>query len=73
MFLWNPIDLGYLASYAAGALSSGKITGKLGDQFNGGKLGAYKVVQSSDGGTEVILGAPFKFEPSNINEWKSVY
>jgi rhamnose transport system substrate-binding protein len=73
MFLWNPIDLGYLASYAAGALSGGKITGKIGDQFSGGKLGDYKVVESSDGGTEVILGAPFKFEPSNINEWKSVY
>jgi rhamnose transport system substrate-binding protein len=73
MFLWNPIDLGYLAAYAAGALSAGNITGKIGDQFNGGKLGAYKVVQSSDNGTEVILGPPFKFEPSNINEWKSVY
>jgi rhamnose transport system substrate-binding protein len=72
MFLWNPIDLGYLASYAAVALSSGKITGKVGDQFGGGKLGQYKVISSSDGGTEVILGPPFKFEPSNINEWKSV-
>ncbi|MDR0624707.1 MAG: substrate-binding domain-containing protein, partial [Treponema sp.] len=73
MFLWNPIDLGYLAAYAAGALSSGQITGKIGDQFGGGKLGDYKVVESADNGTEVILGPPFKFEPSNINEWKSVY
>jgi rhamnose transport system substrate-binding protein len=73
MFLWNPIDLGYLAAYAATALSSGKITGKIGDQFGGGKLGSYKVIQAADGGTEVILGPPFKFEPSNINEWKSVY
>jgi rhamnose transport system substrate-binding protein len=74
MFLWNPIDLGYLASYAATALSSGKITGKIGDQFSGGKLGQYTVVAaSSDSGTEAILGPPFKFEPSNINEWKSVY
>lgn len=73
MFLWNPIDLGYLAAYAAGALSSGKITGKIGDQFGGGKLGNYTVAKADDGGTEVILGPPYKFEPSNINEWKSVY
>jgi rhamnose transport system substrate-binding protein len=73
MFLWNPIDLGYLAGYAATALASGKITGAIGNQFNGGKLGQYKVIASSDNGTEVILGPPFKFEPSNINEWKSVY
>jgi rhamnose transport system substrate-binding protein len=73
MFLWNPIDLGYLASYAAGALASGKITGKIGDQFNGGKLGEYKIIQAADGGTEVLLGPPFKFDKANINEWKSVY
>jgi rhamnose transport system substrate-binding protein len=73
MFLWNPIDLGYLAGYAAVALSGGKITGKEGDQFGGGKLGNYTVAKASDGGTEVILGPPFKFDQANINEWKSVY
>ncbi|MDR1128548.1 MAG: rhamnose ABC transporter substrate-binding protein [Treponema sp.] len=73
MFLWNPIDLGYLASYAAVALSEGRIAGKVGDQFGGGKLGNYTAIQSGDGGTEVILGPPFKFDPSNINEWKAVY
>jgi rhamnose transport system substrate-binding protein len=74
MFLWNPIDLGYLASYAAKALSDGTITGKVGDQFGGGKLGSYTVAQEpGTGGTEVILGPPYKFEPSNIDEWKSVY
>ena len=32
-----------------------------------------KVTVASDGGTEVILGSPFKFDPSNIDEWKDVY
>ena len=32
-----------------------------------------KVTEASDGGTEVILGSPFKFNPSNIDEWKDVY
>jgi rhamnose transport system substrate-binding protein len=73
MFLWNPIDLGYLASYAAVALSKDAITGKTGEQFSGGKLGQYTVIQASDGGTEVVLGAPFKFDAANIDEWKEVY
>ncbi|MDR0486758.1 MAG: substrate-binding domain-containing protein, partial [Treponema sp.] len=73
MFLWNPIDVGYLGSYVATALSSGKISGKNGEQFTAGRLGSYTIVNAADGGTEVLLGPPFKFEPSNINTWKSVY
>jgi rhamnose transport system substrate-binding protein len=73
MFLWNPIDVGYLGSFVATALSSGNISGKDGDKFKAGRLGDYTIVKASDGGTEVLLGPPFKFEPSNINTWKSVY
>jgi rhamnose transport system substrate-binding protein len=73
MFLWNPIDVGYLGSYVATALTSGKITGKEGDRFSAGRLGQYTITKAPDGGTEVLLGPPFKFEPSNINTWKSVY
>ena len=36
-------------------------------------MGDYTVVKAGDGGTEIILGAPFKFDPSNIEEWKEVY
>jgi rhamnose transport system substrate-binding protein len=57
----------------ATALSSGNITGKNGDKFTAGRLGPYTIVSAADGGTEVLLGPPFKFEPSNINTWKSVY
>ena len=73
MFLWNPIDVGYLGSYVATALTSGKITGKAGDSFSAGRLGNYNIVQAPDGGTEVLLGPPFKFDQANINDWKSVY
>ncbi|MGE0074928.1 MAG: rhamnose ABC transporter substrate-binding protein [Sphaerochaetaceae bacterium] len=73
MFLWNPIDVGYLSAYAATAVSSGKITGAVGNSFSAGKLGNFTVTAASDGGTEVLLGPPFKFEPSNIAEWKTVY
>ena len=73
MFLWNPSDLGYVSAYTGMALAKGTITGKVGDTFTAGKLGQYKVTQAADGGTEVLLGPPFKFDPSNINDWKTVY
>ena len=73
MYLWNPIDVGYLGSYVATALTGGKITGKAGDSFTAGRLGNYTIVQAPDGGTEVLLGPPFKFDKANINDWKGVY
>lgn len=72
MYLWNPIDVGYLAGYAADALVKGTITGKVGDKFTAGRLGEKEVVADGDG-TQVMLGDPFKFDPSNIGEWKKVY
>jgi rhamnose transport system substrate-binding protein len=73
MYLWNPIDVGYLGSWVATALVSGKITGKAGDSFTAGRLGSYTIVSAPDGGTEVLLGPPFKFDKANINDWKGVY
>ena len=73
MYLWNPLDVGYLSGYAAAALVKGEITGAEGDTFDAGALGSYEVVGSSDGGTQILLGAPFKFDASNIAAWKTVY
>lgn len=72
MYLWNPIDVGYLAGYTAEALVSGKITGKVGDKLTAGDLGEKEVVEDGDG-TQIMLGDPFKFDSSNIAEWKAVY
>ena len=73
MFLWNPIDVGRLGAHVSMALVKGDITGAAGDKFTAGDMGDYEVVDAADGGTEVILGAPFKFDPSNIDEWKDIY
>lgn len=73
MYLWNPVDIGYLAGYTADALAEGKITGEAGGTFSAGSLGEKSVTSSDDGGTEVLLGDPFKFDYSNISEWKAVY
>lgn len=72
MYLWNPIDVGYLAGYAAEGLVNGKITGKVGEKVNAGTLGEKEIVQDGDG-TQIMLGDPFKFDASNISEWKTVY
>ncbi|WP_342431261.1 rhamnose ABC transporter substrate-binding protein [Neobacillus sp. FSL H8-0543] len=72
MYLWNPIDVGYLSGFAAEALVTGKIQGKVGDKFTAGDLGENEVVADGDG-TQIMLGDPFKFDPSNIAEWKDVY
>jgi rhamnose transport system substrate-binding protein len=73
MYLWNPIDVGYLSAYAAVAAVKGTLTGKVGETFDAARLGKFKVVAAGDKGTEVLLGAPFKFDAKNIAEWKKVY
>jgi rhamnose transport system substrate-binding protein len=73
MFLWNPIDVGYLGAYTGTALVSGKITGAVGDKYKAGRLGDYTITKAPDGGTEVLLGPPFKFDKANIGDWKAVY
>lgn len=63
--LWNPEDLGYLASYAADALIKGNITGAEGDKFTAGKLGDFVVGK----GGEVVLGPLFVFDKSNVGDF----
>jgi rhamnose transport system permease protein len=61
--LWNTIDLGYLTVFASAALSDGKL--KLGDrEIVAGRLGKVAVE-----GDQVMLGAPFIFNKSNIDKF----
>jgi rhamnose transport system substrate-binding protein len=66
--LWNPSDLGYLTIYALDSLATGKITGKVGDTFQAGKLGSY-TVQDSPNGPMVLLGQPTIFNKDNIDNF----
>lgn len=63
--LWNPEDLGTLATYAAAALVNGDITGAEGDTFEAGDLGEFTV--GADG--VVLLGDPFEFNADNIDDF----
>ncbi|THF86076.1 rhamnose ABC transporter substrate-binding protein [Deinococcus sp. KSM4-11] len=63
--LWNPADVGYLATYAAAALVSGQITGKEGEKFKAGKLGEYTIGKNG----EIIVGPPYTFDKANIDKF----
>jgi rhamnose transport system substrate-binding protein len=63
--LWDPANLGYLASYAAAALASGQITGAEGEKFKAGKLGERTIGKNG----EVILGPPTVFNKDNIDQY----
>ena len=61
--LWNTRDLGFLTVYVAEALAKGKL--KQGDSsITVGRLGRIEVR-----GSEVMLGAPFVFNKSNIHQF----
>ncbi len=61
--LWNTRDLGYLTVLAADALASGKLRpGQT--SLNAGRLGKIEVRKD-----QVILGAPFFFQESNIDRF----
>lgn len=63
---WNVQDLGYLTYYAAQAYAQCKVTGKEGEGFEAGRLGAYKV--GADG--EVVLGPAVIVTPENVDTFK---
>ena len=63
--LWDPAQLGYVATYAGAALHSGAITGAVGDTFIAGELGERTV---EEGGV-VLVGDPVKFNADNIDDY----
>src|SRR6266498_3938104 len=67
--LWNEKNLGYLATYVAHYVASGKLTGKLGQTFTAGRLGKFKVVKSDGNKPVVVLGPPLVFTPKNIDKY----
>jgi rhamnose transport system substrate-binding protein len=61
--LWNTMDLGYLTIHAAVALKAGTL--KPGDlRFIAGRLGKVEIQ-----GDNILLGQPFLFTKSNIDEF----
>jgi ABC-type sugar transport system substrate-binding protein len=61
--LWKTRDLGYLTVSAAASLARGNLP-KNASSFHAGRLGDVKIQ-----GTDIILGAPFVFTKSNIDQF----
>lgn len=66
--LWNPIDLGYVAVYAAVLGHNGEFDGAVGTSFDAGDT-TYEVVE----GGIAFLGDPFTFTIDNIATFKEIY
>jgi rhamnose transport system substrate-binding protein len=67
--LWNPIDLGYTSVMIVNALIKKQITGKAGDVVKAGRMGDIKV--GTDG--NAVMGVPFVFEKSNIEQYAKMF
>ena len=68
-FLWNPIDLGYVASYAAVALVNGDITGAAGDNVVAGDYNLTVEDKGEDGATILYLNKLNCFNKDTVNDW----
>ena len=62
--LWNPVDLGYAATYAMRAVADGKLKAGA-TEVEAGKLGKLNVVN----GSEILLGPPFVYSKANIDQF----
>jgi rhamnose transport system substrate-binding protein len=62
--LWNPIDLGYAATYVLRAAVDGTLQPGA-TSVEAGRLGTLQVVN----GSEILLGAPFIYTKENINDF----
>ncbi len=69
MALWNPIDLGYSATYIAYQLIKKTVTGKTGDVVKAGRMGNIKVLANG----ESVMGVPFVFKKDNIAKFAAMF
>jgi rhamnose transport system substrate-binding protein len=67
--IWNPIDLGYTATYLAYAAVKGKASGKEGEQIAAGRMG--KVTMEGSG--EAAMAPPFTYNAGNIDKFAKIF
>lgn len=69
MSLWNPIDLGYTATYIAAKLVAGEFQGKQGEVMKVGRMGEIVI----GNGKVAIMSEPYVFEKGNIDKFAAIY
>jgi len=67
--IWNPIDLGYTAVYAAHQVVTGKASGKPGTSVVVGRMGTLQIGSNGD----AAMAQPFEFDKSNVDQFAKLF
>ena len=67
--IWNPIDLGYAATYAADQFVKGKVEAKPGASVSVGRLGSVTL----DANGEAALGPPYVYNAENVDKFAKLF
>ncbi|WP_413927665.1 rhamnose ABC transporter substrate-binding protein [Herbaspirillum sp. alder98] len=67
--IWNPIDLGYAATFAAYQFVKGKNQGKDGETVAVGRMGSIKL----DASGEAALAPPFTYDAGNVDKFAKIF
>jgi rhamnose transport system substrate-binding protein len=62
--IWNPIDLGYTAVYAAQQLVTQKANGKPNTTIPVGRMGTLRIDENGD----AAMAEPYVFDKSNVDQ-----
>jgi rhamnose transport system substrate-binding protein len=67
--IWNPIDLGYAATYAAYRFVKGAPEAKAGGTINAGRMGTIAI----DAKGEAAMAAPFVYNKENVEQFSKIF
>jgi rhamnose transport system substrate-binding protein len=67
--IWNPIDLGYAATYAAAEFVKGKAQSQPGAAVSVGRMGSVTL----DTNREAALGPPFTYNSDNVEKFSKLF
>src|SRR5262245_3825922 len=67
--IWNPIDLGYTAVYAAHQILTKKATGKAGTTVPIGRVGKLSIAANG----EAAMAEPYVFDKSNVDKFAKMF
>ncbi|HTV17639.1 MAG TPA: rhamnose ABC transporter substrate-binding protein [Polyangiaceae bacterium] len=67
--IWNPIDLGYTAVYAAQQVVTKKASGQPGTSVPVGRMGSLQIGPNGD----AAMAQPFEFDKSNVDQFAKLF
>ena len=67
--IWNPIDLGYSATYIAYELKAGKAEAKPNGEISIGRMGKITL----DANNEAAMADPFVYDAGNVDEFAKIF